>query len=166
MQFLNDHERAQLRVQHKKERDGRIRDRIKAVLLYDRGWTPQQIAEALLISDQAIREHVQEYRGSHKLKPVSGGSEEKLSEEQSNKLAAHLESYTYLYVKDIVAYVRATFEAAYSVPGMTHWLRRHRFSYKKPAVVPGYDVKRGSHDSIFPKNRGGLPHKDPGSCIL
>ena len=55
MQFLNDHERTQLRVQHKKERDGRIRDRIKAVLLHDRGWTPQQIAEALLISDQAAR---------------------------------------------------------------------------------------------------------------
>ena len=48
MQFLNDHERAQLRVQHKRERDGRIRDRIKAVLLYDGGWTPQQIAERIV----------------------------------------------------------------------------------------------------------------------
>ena len=60
MRFLKDQERAQLRAQHKKERDGRIRDRIKAILLYDSGWTPQEIAEALLISDQAIREHVQE----------------------------------------------------------------------------------------------------------
>ena len=100
MQFLNDYERAQLKVQHKKERDGRIRDRIKAVLLYDEGWTPQQIAKVLLISDQAVREHVQEYRESNKLKPVSGGSEEKLSEEQSKKLTAHLESYTYLYTEN------------------------------------------------------------------
>jgi len=48
-----------------------------------------------------------------------------------------LEAYTYLYVKDIVAYVGALFGVVYSVPGITHWLRRHRFSYKKPAVVPG-----------------------------
>ena len=137
MRFLKDQERAQLRAQHKKERDGRIRDRIKAILLYDSGWTPQEIAEALLISDQAIREHVREYQESHKLTPMSGGSEEKLSEEQSQKLAAHLEAYTYLYVKDITAYVETTFKVSYSVPGMTHWLKRHRFSYKKPAVVPG-----------------------------
>ena len=149
-------------MQHKKERDGRIRDRIKAVLLYDRGWTPQQIAEALLISDQAVREHVREYRGSHKLKPISGGSEEKLSEEQSKKLAAHLESYTYLYVKDIVAYVRATFEVAYSVPGMTHWLRRHRFSYKKPAVVPGKAnlEKQQAWLAEYEKLRQGLPENE------
>ena len=25
----------------------------------------------------------------------------------------------------------------YTVSGMTHWLKRHFFSYKKPALVPG-----------------------------
>ena len=162
MQFLNDHERAQLRVQHKRERDGRVRDRIKAVLLYDGGWTPQQIAEALLISDQAVREHVQEYRGSHKLKPVSGGSEEKLSEGQSKKLVAHLEAYTYLYVKDIVAYVGAMFGVVYSVPGITHWLRRHRFSYKKPAVVPGKAnlEQQRAWLADYEKLRQGLPEDE------
>ena len=29
----------------------------RAVLLSDEGWTPQQIAKVLLISDQAVREH-------------------------------------------------------------------------------------------------------------
>lgn len=89
MHFLNDHERMQLKIQHKHERDGRVRDRIKAVLLTNEGWTPQQIAKVLLISDQAVREHVHEYKLSKKLKPDSGGSEEKLSEEQSKQLAAH-----------------------------------------------------------------------------
>ena len=58
MNFLNNEQRATLRIQHKQERDGRVRDRIKAVLLYDKGWSPQQIAEALLISDQAVRNHI------------------------------------------------------------------------------------------------------------
>jgi hypothetical protein len=35
MNFLTDQERAQLKSQHKQERDGRVRDRIKAILLYD-----------------------------------------------------------------------------------------------------------------------------------
>ena len=39
--FLNDTERAQL----KREREGRIRDRIKAVLLFDKGWSIVAIAE-------------------------------------------------------------------------------------------------------------------------
>lgn len=47
----------------------RIRDRIKAVLLYDKGWTSQQIAEALLISDQTVRIHIEEYVASSKLRP-------------------------------------------------------------------------------------------------
>ena len=60
MIFLSDAERTQLRAHHKRERDGRIRDRIKAVLLFDKGWTIAAIAEALLLSEDAIREHITE----------------------------------------------------------------------------------------------------------
>lgn len=83
MNFLSEPEKAQLRVRHKKERDGRVRDRIKAVLLTDEGWTPQQIAKVLLISDQAVRDHVEDYKSRSKLQPKSGGSLEKLLKEQS-----------------------------------------------------------------------------------
>lgn len=78
MNFLIDEERAQLKIQHKQERDGRVRDRIKAILLHDKGWSPQQIAEALLITDEAVRNHIAEYKSSKKLQPESGGSQEKL----------------------------------------------------------------------------------------
>jgi transposase len=111
MHFLNDQERTQLKIQHRHEHDGRVRDRIKAILLYDKGWTPQQIAEALLITDQSIRNHIEDYKVSDKLKPESGGSEEKLSKEQSEQLEAHLQKHTYLYVRDIAAYVKTTFKA-------------------------------------------------------
>ena len=137
MNFLTDQERAQLKAQHKQERDGRVRDRIKAILLYDEGWTSQQIAKVLLITDQAVRNHVDEYKALNKLKPESGGSEEKLSKEQSERLEAHLQKHTYLYIKDITAYVQTTFGVVYTVPGLRSWLQRHGFSYKKPAIVPG-----------------------------
>jgi transposase len=135
--FLSDQERAQLKAQHKRERDRRICDRIKAVLLFDEGWSVAAIAHALLLSDDAIREHIAEYKESQKLKPESGGSSEKMSVEQAKLLEQHLLVHTYLYVKDIVAYVRAAFEIEYTAHGLRKWLRRHGFSYKKPAIVPG-----------------------------
>jgi transposase len=137
MIFLSDDERAILRAQHKRERDKRICDRVKAVLLFDKKWSIASIAEVLLLSEDAIREHISEYRESKKLKPESGGSVEKLSAEQSKELEEHLQCHIYLYVKDIIAYVKSTWNITYSVPGMRNWLQRREFSYKKPAIVPG-----------------------------
>jgi len=137
MSFLTDEERTELRAQHKRERDKRICDRIKAVLLSDKGWSPKQIAEALLISDDAVRLHIEDYKSSQKLKPAGGGSVEKLSLAQSEKLENHLQNHTYLYIRDIIAYVKSTFGISYTVPGMQSWLKRHHFSYKKPSLVPG-----------------------------
>lgn len=137
MIHLSDDERTQLKAQHKRERDGRVRDRIKAVLLYDKGWSIPAIAEALLLSDDAIQKHVLEYQESRKLKPENGGSVEKLSAAQSQQLTQHLRNHIYLYVKDIIAFVKITLNVTYTVPGMRNWLKRHGFSYKKPALVPG-----------------------------
>jgi transposase len=135
--FLLPEERESLKAQHKKDRDKRICDRIKAVLLFDEGWSYREIAHVLLLTDEAIRTHIQEYQSEQKLLPENGGSQSKLYAEQTQPLLAHLENHTYLYVKDIVAYVRTTFNIDYTVEGMTHWLKAHGFSYKKPAVVPG-----------------------------
>lgn len=107
------------------------------MLLFDKGWSIGAIAEDLLLSDDVIREHINEYKESRKLKPENGGSSQKLSNEPSNELAAHLHNHTYLYVKDIIAYVQSNWPVTYSVPGMRNWLQRHGFSYKKPALVPG-----------------------------
>ena len=49
---LTTEEKEHLRVQHKQERDKHVCDRIKAVLLCDEGWSCEQIAHVLLISDE------------------------------------------------------------------------------------------------------------------
>lgn len=130
MNFLTTQEKEELKLQHRRERDGRIRDRIKAVLLYDEGWAPKDIARVLLISDEAVRNHIEEYKISKKLKPESGGSTEKLSADKSQKLENHLQKHTYLYVKDIVAYVEVTFGIFYTVRGMRDWLKSMVFLIK------------------------------------
>lgn len=159
---LDDAERARLTIQHKQERDGRIRDRIKAVLLHDKGWSLRQIAEALLISDEAVRNHIQDYDAAKKLRPESGGSQGKLSNIQSQQLEAHLLEHTYLYVKDIVAYVEITFGIKYTTHGLRNWLQRRQFSYKKPAVVPGKADERQQKEWIaeYEKLRAELPENE------
>ena len=159
MNFLSDEERSQLRTQHKRERDRRICDRIKAVLLCDRGWTFKEIAEA---SEDAIRDHIVEYKHSQKLKPEGGGSSEKLSMEHSRKLEEHLCQHVYLYVKDIAAYVQANFQVTYTIHGLRNWLQRHGFSYKKPALVPGKADKEQQRQWLneYEKLRQELPENE------
>lgn len=136
-EFLSEEERITLKAQHKKERDKRICDRIKAVLLFDEGWLYPQIAHVLLLSDEAVRQHILDYQSLHKLKPENGGSVSKLNAQQTLKLLDHLQKTTYLYTKDIISYLETTFEVKYTVAGMTGWLKTNNFSYKKPAIVPG-----------------------------
>jgi len=133
---LTSNEREQLIVSHKKERDKRVCDRIKAVLLYDKGYSYIKIAEILLLDDETARRHIQDYFSKNKLAPENGGSQSQLSKEQTVELSVHLEANLYLYVKDICAYVRKTFNKSYSISGMTKWLHQNKFRYKKPHQVP------------------------------
>lgn len=137
MNFLTNQQRSELRAQHKLERDRRICDRIKAVLLFDKGWSYEEIAEALLLTEGAIRNHIKEFIAENKLIPKGGGSREKLSKKESRLLEKHLQEHTYLYVKDIAAYVYHRWKKTYTVSGLRLWLRRHNFTYKKPTLVPG-----------------------------
>jgi transposase len=128
--------RITLLARHRKERDGRVKDRIKAVLLRDDGLTYEEIASVLYLSDEGVRQQVEDYLKREKLMPENGGSAPKLDKEQTAKLIAHLEDHTYLWAKEIVAYVEKTFGITYTVSGMTVWLKAHGFSYHQPAVVP------------------------------
>ena len=160
--FLSEAERNKLKLQHKIERDKRVCDRIKAILLYGKGWNLKQIAEVLLLSDEAISLHIQDYQASYKLKPENGDSVSKLDEQQTKSLLEHLQKHTYLYTKDIIAYVRMTFGIDYTVPGMTCWLKRHGFSYKKPAVVPGKANREAQEQWIreYEELKKGLPENE------
>lgn len=145
---LSSKERSHLIKRHRKERDGRIRDRIKAVLAYDKGYSYSEVAELLLLDDETIRRHIEDYFNSKKVKPNNGGSESKLTEQESAKLVEHLKGKTYLYVKDICAYVKRMFGKKYSVSGMTKWLNANGFCYKKAHGVPAKADKQKQQEFI------------------
>jgi transposase len=134
--MLTAEKKKELEVQHKTERDGRIRDRIKAVLLNDEGWTQVAIAQALRISAETVHDHLQDYTNSKKLKPENGGSDPKLNQIQTAQLIAHLENVTHTKVSTICAKTYQDYQITYTVAGMTRWLAAHDFSYKKPKGTP------------------------------
>ncbi len=70
---LSNQEKQDLEVQHKRERDRRVADRIKAVLLFVEGWSQAQIAQALRIRVETVHDHLEDYKNSKKLKPENGG---------------------------------------------------------------------------------------------
>lgn len=133
---LTSPEKRLLEEQHRKTRDGRIRDRIKAVLLSAEGWSMEQISQALRIHLETVRTHLQEYDASQKVKPENGGSVSKLDAAQTAELVAHLEHVTYMNVREICAHVLETYGVSYTIQGMTSWLHAHDFSFKKPAATP------------------------------
>lgn len=151
-QKLSPQSRQYLVVKHRSVRDGKTRDRIKAVLAYDDGYTYSEIARILLLDDETVRRHINDYFSKEKLDIASGGSEPKLSEDQSEKLISHLEEKAYLYAKDICVYVENEFGVKYTVSGMIKWLHQKDFCHKKPHGVPAKADSQKQIDFILKYN--------------
>lgn len=139
---LTAKEKKELEQRHHSCRDGKERDRIKAVLLRSEAWTIPMISQALRIHESTVTRHINDYLNG-KLNIASGGSSSMLSEAQTDKLLSHLTQNTYRTTQEIIAYIKDTYDVSYSVPGMNKWLHRNGFSYKKPK---GYPYKASANE--------------------
>lgn len=138
--FLTTEQILGLRALHKKSREQRVCDKIKALLMLNDGYSYQQIAEILLLDDATIRrwQAIFEGKGINSLLSdnYTGGTS-KLTEKQQQKLVGHLENNVYLTAKEVCAYVRNKYGVEYTVKGMTSLLHCMGFCYKKPKHIPG-----------------------------
>ena len=91
--FLTADERQELIRLHKRTKDGCVRDRLKAILWLDEGWSYEKIAQALFLDDQTIRN----YWGIYQESGARG-----LSETQLAKLRVHLDEVTHLTAESVV----------------------------------------------------------------
>lgn len=133
---LTEIEITQLKAQHKKEKNGKIRDRIKAVLLINDGYSYEQVAKILLVDDSTIHRHVNEYFESQKLNNNNKGSIPKLSNKQKQALIEYLQTNTFMNVKPIIDYIEKQYAIKYTKSGLTNWLKLNGFTYKKPHPIP------------------------------
>jgi transposase len=168
--FLTPEQRSILKIQHRREHDGRIRDRIKAVLLTDDGWTQPMISKALFLDDQTIGNYIKDYKESGKLKHESGGSSGKLTKKEAKELESHLETTLYLSIKEICAYVEKTYGKQYTVAGMQSWMHNHKFVYKNPKGIPAKANLEAQEEFIaaYQKLMNATPEDEPilfGDCV-
>jgi len=133
---LTPQQKTELEALHRKERDSKVSDRIKAVLLFSEGWSQSQIAQALRIHEITVAAHVKDYLLDNKLKNECGGSNSKLTSKKTEELIKHLELNTYPTTKEIIAYVEKAYAVKYTQQGMFNWLKKHKFSFKAPKGVP------------------------------
>lgn len=137
--FLSPTEITGLKLLHKKA-DRKQRDKIKAILMLNKGYEYAEIADILLIDYTTVWRWYEKY--------VVGGTTEllrdfylggtcKLTETQLTQLTEHLDRTMYLTAKEICAFVKKTFKVKYTPKGMTSLLHQLNFTYKKPKHIPG-----------------------------
>jgi len=134
--YLTAEEKTHIELLHQASENRKESDRLKAILLRSEGWTIPQISQALRLHQSTIIKHIEAYKTSGKLKNESGGSSSHLTDEQTQKLVAHLEENTYAHNHQIVLHIKERFGVTYTVAGLHKWLHRNGFSYKKPKGLP------------------------------
>lgn len=133
---LTTEQKIDLEALHDTSRDGRIRDRIKAVLLRSEDWSTPMIAQALRLHETTIVRHIDDYVSKNKLAPENGGSQPYLNQAQTNDVVTHLMQHTYRYSYEIIEYIWKNHAIRFSISGLNKWLHQHNFSYKYPKGVP------------------------------
>lgn len=138
--FLWDDEVAEIKKQHRQCQVKRYADRLKAMLLLNKGHSFAEVAEILILDDDTVRRwyHIFEEEGIAGLqRDLYKGGISKLDDAQLEALAAQVEKTLFLTSKSVCHWVRAEWGVEYSESGMTGLLHAMGFSYKKPTVTPG-----------------------------
>ena len=129
----------QLKLLHKKQRDRRAADKIKAIVLLGTGWTLSSVSEALLLDTETLRSYVKKYREGkidEVVKLKYEGRKSNLSNEAKLELQTYLSKNTYPDVKSIIFYVKSKYGVLYKSTGMRNILKELGFVYKKPKLIP------------------------------
>jgi len=113
--------------------------KITVILMLHQGHSIVSIEQALGIDDNTVRRYYKRYEEKGFERFVSDNYlryKGKLTSDQEELLAAHLEDNYYADAKMICEYVIQEFNVNYSVSGMTKLLHRIGFVYKKTKAVP------------------------------
>ena len=137
--FLKDNDRKILLEMHLSSLDKSTADKIKSIILLDKGWAYRQVSEALLLDERTIYR----YRGKYNEKGIDGliennykGSSIRLSKEEQKRLTEELNIRLYSNAKEICQFVKKEFNKKYTQNGIVPLLKKLGFSYKKTKAVP------------------------------
>jgi transposase len=149
--YLTKEQKKELLIELRKEDKRRYADRIRVILLLDKGWTYNKIAEALFLDEGTIAN----YRRRYKEGGLEGliiddysGRRSFLNEKEQQILSNFLQSKICLSTKEIINFIEKKFGVSYTVSGITDLLHRIGFTYKKAKSVPGKANKEKQKEFI------------------
>lgn len=138
--FLNSEQILLLRQTHRSLRDKKLADRIKAIMLLNKGLSYTQIAEILLLDEVTLRRYEKQY----KEKGIDGllqcryaGGKSKLTMVEQQGLDEYVSDHLFTTAVQVQKYVQRVYGKSYTLIGITKLLHRLGFTYKKPKIVPG-----------------------------
>jgi transposase len=137
---LSDKELKELIEYHRQCKEKKNAYRINVVILLAKGYTYQQIEDALLVDERTARR----YKSIYLEQGVDGlfvdsykGSSGYLKEEEIIKIKNHLKENVFNRAKDIVEFIKKEFNVTYTPEGLVPLLHRMGFEYKKAKHIPG-----------------------------
>ena len=118
--YLSQQELDELEYEHRHTSDKRYADRLKAVYLLGSGWQVSQVAQALMIDRESVRNHHKRYRKGGLMalqRKDAGGSDCALNSEQREQFGDYLQKHLCLTAKQVAHYVQQTWQISYSERG-------------------------------------------------
>lgn len=137
--LLTNDEREKLRSQLRKEKDSKLNDRIKCVLLLDEGHTYETVSKFLFLDPSTIGR----YRSTYLKDGIEGlirldykGRFTRLTKFQIEEIVGDLQKQHHTSAASIADFVQRKWGVLYSPRGMRDLLHRIGFCYKKPEQIP------------------------------
>jgi len=162
---LTQVQKEEIRHLHQKCPTRRFADKLKALLLLDKGFSCVEVGDILLLDDDTIRKYRDQYlaQGAESLlEDNNKGTLSYLTTAQLEELDTHLEENVYSDSKGIRAWVANKFNVEYSASGILALLDRMGFGYKKPVLTP-CKADLGKQEKFveeYPELKNNLPEKD------
>ena len=148
---LSENEKQELIRLHSSIKEGKIRDRIKAIILLNDGYSKAEVERILLITKRTILKIQNKYlkKGIEALLVDNNiGYEGKLTVEEKEELKKDLREKIFSTAKEVCEHVRNKFKKEYKSESMVQLLHRLGFSYKKTKQVPAKADKEKQKDFV------------------
>ncbi len=136
---LTESQRGQIKRLHRGCKQRRFADKLKAILLLDKGFSCIEVGQILLLDDDTVRAYRKTYTEQGVEALLSDNHKGKaslLSAEQLAIVEKHLTDNVYMDSKGIIDWVTSQFGVVYSNSGINDLLKRLGFVYKKPVLTP------------------------------
>jgi transposase len=137
---LSDEDRVLLKKLHKTEKNKKMADRIKATLLFDKGYSQRQISEILLIDEDTVSNWFKRFKISRNISGFLGDDymayEGKLTSGQSEQIKKYINENIITDSKQLIDYIKEQFGIVYSISGVQYLIRALGFTYKQLTLFP------------------------------